>query len=59
MEIKLTVRAEAIAVLKLFASDKDVRYCLNGINLEIGAAESRLVATDGSMLALDAEASEH
>ena len=26
MEIKLTVRAEAIAVLKLFAADKDVRY---------------------------------
>ena len=50
MEIKLTVRAEAIAVLKLFASDKDVRYYLNGINLEIGATESRLVATDGSML---------
>lgn len=50
MEIKLTVRAEIIAVLKLFASDKDVRYYLNGIALEIGAAESRLVATNGSML---------
>ena len=50
MEIKLIVRAEIIAVLKLFASDKDVRYCLNGINLEIGATESRLVATDGAML---------
>ena len=50
MEIKLIVRAEIIAVLKLFASDKDVRYYLNGINLEIGATESRLVATDGSML---------
>lgn len=50
MEIKLTVRAEAIAVLKLFASDKDVRYYLNGINLEIGRKETRLVATDGAML---------
>lgn len=50
MEIKLTVRAEIIAVLKLFASDKDVRYYLNGIALEIGATESRLVATNGLML---------
>jgi DNA polymerase-3 subunit beta len=50
MEIKLTVRAEIIAVLKLFTSDKDVRYYLNGIALEIGATESRLVATNGSML---------
>ena len=50
MEIKLIVRAEAIAVLKLFAADKDVRYCLNGINLEIGRKETRLVATDGAML---------
>lgn len=50
MEIKLTVRAEIIAVLKLFASDKDVRYYLNGIALEIGATESRLVATNGAML---------
>ena len=50
MEIKLIVRAEIIAVLKLFASDKDVRNYLNGIALEIGATESRLVATNGSML---------
>lgn len=50
MEIKLTVRAEAIAVLKLFAADKAVRYYLNGINLEIGRKETRLVATDGAML---------
>jgi len=50
MEIKLTVRAEAIAVLKLFAADKDVRYYLNGINLEIGRKETRLVATNGVML---------
>ena len=50
MEIKLTVRAEAIAVLKLFAADKDVRFYLNGINLEIGRKETRLVATNGAML---------
>ena len=51
MEIKLTVRAEAIAVLKLFVANKDVPHdYLNGINLEIGRKETRLVATDGSML---------
>lgn len=50
MEIKLTVRAEIIAVLKLFAAVKDVRPYLKGINLEIGRRESRLVACDGSML---------
>lgn len=50
MEIKLTVRAEIIAALKLFAADKDVRFYLNGINLEIGRKETRLVATDGVML---------
>lgn len=50
MEITLTVPAEFIAVLKLFASEKDVRYYLNGIGVEIGATESRLVATDGAML---------
>ena len=50
MEIKLTVRAEIIAALKLFAANKDVRFYLNGINLEIGATESRLVATNGHCL---------
>lgn len=50
MEIKLTVRAEIIAALKLFAADNDVRFYLNGINLEIGRKETRLVATDGVML---------
>lgn len=50
MEIKLTVRAEIIAALKLFAANKDVRFYLNGINLEIGATESRLVATNGYYL---------
>jgi DNA polymerase-3 subunit beta len=50
MEVKITVPAEHIAVLKLFAANNDVRYYLNGINLEIGRTESRLVATNGHML---------
>lgn len=50
MEIKLTVCAEVIAVLKLFAYNKNVRHYLNGINLEIGRNEARLVASNGAML---------
>ena len=50
MEIKLTIPAKYIAVLKLFAAEKDVRYYLNGICLEIGRSETRLIATNGYML---------
>jgi hypothetical protein len=50
MEIKIAVPAEYIAALKLFAAEKDLRSYLNGINLEIGAKESRLVASNGHML---------
>jgi DNA polymerase-3 subunit beta len=50
MEIKLTVPAKYIAVLKLFAAEKDMRSYLNGICLEIGRTESRLVAIKGHML---------
>ena len=50
MEIKLTVPARYIAVLKLFAAEKDMRSYLNGICLEIGRTESRLVAINGHML---------
>ena len=50
MEIKLTVRAEVIAMLKLFAPNKDVHHCLTGINLEIGRKETCLVASNGAML---------
>ena len=50
MEIKLTIPAKYIAVLKLFAAEKDMRSYLNGICLEIGRTESRLVAINGHML---------
>lgn len=50
MEIRVSVPAKYIEVLKLFAGEKDPRAYLNGINLEIGAAKSRLVATNGAML---------
>ena len=50
MEVKLTVPAKYIAALKLFTAEKDIRYYLNGICLEIGRTESRIVATNGHML---------
>ena len=50
MEIKLIVSAEIIAVLKLFTAQGDIRRSLNGIALEIGQKESRLIATNGAML---------
>jgi DNA polymerase-3 subunit beta len=50
MKVSLTVPASYIAVLKLFAADKDVRHCLNGVILEIGRKETRLVASNGAML---------
>jgi len=49
-EIQLTVPAKYIAVLKLFAAQKDIRQYLNGICLEIGRTESRIVATNGHIL---------
>ena len=50
MEIKLTVPAKYIAALKLFAAEKDTRYYLNGIYLEIGRSEAHLVATNGHIM---------
>jgi hypothetical protein len=50
MQIKLTVPARYIAVLKLFAAEKDMRSYLNGICLEIGRTETRLIATNGHIL---------
>jgi len=50
MEIETIVNARIIAALRLFAAEKDVRGYLNGINLEIGPGETRLVATNGAML---------
>lgn len=52
MEYNLTVPAAYIAVLKLFVGKQDIRQYLNGIALEIGASESRAVATDGHRLGM-------
>lgn len=52
MEYKLTIPAKFIAVLKLFAGKEDIRWYLNGIALEIGASESRVLATDGHRLGM-------
>lgn len=47
MEIKIFVLAEILAAIKLFAANEGVGSRLDGVNLEIGAAEFRLAATDG------------
>lgn len=49
-QITIEVPAEYIAVLKLFAAQADLRNYLNGIAVEIGPVESRIVATDGARL---------
>lgn len=48
MKVSLTVPASYIAVLKLFTSNTGM-YC-DGICLEIGREEARLVATNGAAL---------
>ncbi|MCI0350569.1 MAG: hypothetical protein L0Z53_14185 [Acidobacteriales bacterium] len=50
-EVKVTVPAKYICVLKLFCAQKhDVRTHLRGVCLEILGTEARLVATDGYRL---------
>lgn len=51
-DFKVTVPAEYIAVLKLFTATKDIRYYLNGINIEAAGTEARLIATDGHRLGI-------
>ncbi len=46
-EVILTVPATYIAVLKLFTANRDIRYYLNGISIEVTGTEARLIATDG------------
>ena len=50
-DITLAVDANVIAALKLFAGTHDLRAYLNGICLDIGPLESRLIATDGTRMA--------
>jgi hypothetical protein len=49
MKVSLTVPASYIAVLKLFTSKTGMLFC-NGICLEIGRKEARILATDGAAL---------
>ena len=50
MTTEITVPAEMIAVLKLFAAVNDYRTYLNGIYLELGTNETRLTSTNGHIL---------
>lgn len=50
--MNITIPAQALAVIRLFAADdKDIRKYLHGVCLELGATESRLVATNGRVMA--------
>lgn len=48
--ITVAVPSRYIAAALLFAAKSDLHYYLNGILLEIGAKEMRIVATDGRAL---------
>ena len=50
-KMKIEIDNNTLAAMKLFAATKDVRYYLNGLLLEIGRHESRLVGTNGHMMA--------
>lgn len=50
MSAEITVPASYLAVLKLFAADRDIRMCLNGILVEPCGSYTLLVATDGHRL---------
>lgn len=45
--MNVTFRKEALAAVAHFAGKQDMRYYLNGVMVEIGKNESRLVATNG------------
>jgi DNA polymerase-3 subunit beta len=43
----LILKPEILLAVKVFAAQKDVRSHINGVCLELGTTESRLIATDG------------
>ena len=51
-ETLLTVPANVLRALLIFAADEDVRKYLNGIFVECGPAGARLAATDGHIMAV-------
>ena len=51
-ETLLTVPANVLRALLVFAANEDVRFYLNGIYAECGPAGARLVATDGHIMAV-------
>lgn len=47
---QFTVTQSALKAMLQFASTKDVRYYLNGVNVEFDANSARLIATDGHIM---------
>lgn len=48
----ITIDATGLAAVRIFAAEADIRYCLNAVQVEANAKQTRLVATDGHMLGL-------
>lgn len=52
MSIKIEIEAKDILAVSCLSAQKDIRYYLNGVLLEIWPTRSRLVATDGHCLGI-------
>lgn len=50
MTIQFTLPADIVVALQQFAAQKDVRYYLNGIHIELHADHAIVCATDGTIL---------
>lgn len=48
----LILQPEILLAVKVFAAQKDVRHYINGVCVELGKTESRLIATDGHRQAM-------
>lgn len=50
--MKILIPRAHLAAAYLFAAEQDIRYYLNGVHVEADARETRIVATNGSFLAV-------
>src|SRR4051812_34784528 len=49
--MKVTFSKQALSAVARFSAKQDIRYYLNGVLVEVGKTESRLVGTNGHALA--------
>lgn len=50
--LKILIPRAQLAAVLIFAASQDIRYYLNGVRVEAGPRETRLIATDGAMMAV-------